>query len=281
MKFKLSYFILCYNRSDNIPTLDVLRSFNITDNIYLVFGNDDPRLGEFNDFSNCVPLIFNKSEFDDSVDALGTYKWTKKICTYARAFVDEYARCNNMKYVCILFDDIKSIRLRYVSDGVVKNVKKFNLALLLDWYVDLLNVNEHVCMIGPPGSSFYIGCTVNTLNKVATHYGNMLIYDVAKIGSSYRASVIEDMDIVLQNSMRGNIGLFPFGLQVNCRSARTTTDAYANISDYEYLQQWSIVTVSTVDANHLSIPYSKFIPKIVSSKFRRDSELNYENIVSD
>lgn len=278
MEFKLSYFILCYNRSTRIPTLDVLRSFGITTNLYLVVGDDDPKLDDFGEFSDCTRLVFSKLKFD--VDALGSYCHTKKICTYARAFVDDYARRHNLKYVCILFDDIKSIRLRYISNGVVKNTKKFNLSLLLNWYVELLTLNNHVCMIGPPGSSFYIGCNVETSNKIATHYGNMLIYDVDKIKVPYRASVIEDMDIVLQNSMRGCIGLFPFGLQVNCRAAKATDDVYANISESEYLQQWSIVTASTVDSSHLTIPYSKFIPKLVSSKFQRYSESVYENTIS-
>lgn len=269
MKPKLSYFILCYNRSTGIPTLDVLRSFNITDDIYLVVGDDDPRLGELGEFSDCTVLVFNKLDFNNSVDALGTYGVTRKICTYARAFVDDYARRNHIKYVCVLFDDIKSIRLRYVSNGVVKNTKKFNLSLLISWYVDLLNTNEHVSMVGPPGSSFYIGCNVETATKTATHYGNMLIYDIDRVVVPYRASVIEDMDIVLQNSMRGYIGLFPFGLQVNCRDARSTDDAYAGISEEEYLQQWSIVTASSVDANRPIIPYSKFMPKIISDKYRR------------
>ena len=127
-------------------------------------------------------------------------------------------------------------------------------------------------MVGPPGSSFYIGCDVYTATKTATHYGNILIYDVDKVVVPYRASVIEDMDIVLQNSMRGRIGLFPFGLHVNCRDAMTTTDAYRGISEGEYLQQWSIVTVSEVDAHRHIIPYSKFIPKIVSSRFRHSLE---------
>ena len=151
----------------------------------------------------------------------------------------------------------------------MKSTKKFDLQKLLNWYVDLLNCNDSVYMIGPPGSSFYIGCKPDIVNSVATHYGNMLIYDVTKKFEPYVASVLEDMSIILYNSMRGHIGLFPFGLQVNCRSARATKDVYAGISELEYIQQWSIVTVQDITTIRLIVPYSKFIPKIISSRYKK------------
>ena len=270
MRNKLNYFILCYNRSKNIPTLDVLHNYGIYDNIYLVVGLDDPKINEYKFFTDCIVLTFDKTDFVDSVDVLGSYKHTLKICTYARAFVDDWSKQHGLKYICILFDDIKSMQLRYIDGNVVKSTKKFNLRLLLDWYVDLLNCNDNICMVGPPGSSFYIGCKPDSTSKIATHYGNMLIYDVTKKFEPYVASVLEDMSIVLHNSMRGRIGLFPFGLQVNCRLAKVTGDAYAGISKFEYLQQWSIITVQSLDDMKFIIPYSKFVPKIVSHKYKKE-----------
>lgn len=266
---KLSYFILCYNRSNKIPTLDVLHNYGIYDDVYLVVGSDDPKLDEYKKFNDCTTLIFDKLDFINSVDALGSYRRTLKICTYARVFVDNWAKSHGLKYVCVLFDDIKSMQLRYLDDDVVKSTKKFNLQKLLDWYIELLNCNDCVYMIGPPGSSFYIGCNASSINNIATHYGNMLIYDVTKVIEPYIASVLEDMSIVLYNSMRGRIGLFPFGLQVNCRQAKVTTDVYSMVSDFEYLQQWCIITGQTIDDMRFIIPYSKFIPKIISCKYKK------------
>lgn len=272
---KLNYFILCYNRGLNIPTLNMLHKYGIYDNVYLVVGDDDPKLNEISLIDCCKVLVFNKLDLINRVDAIGTYRYTMKICTYAREYVDLYAKANSLRYICILFDDIESVQLRYVEHNIVRSTKQFNLKKLFSWYIELLNCNNSIYMIGPPGSSFYIGCTVDTCNKIATHYGNILIYDINKPIGHYVANVLEDMTIVLYNSKVGHIGLFPFGLQVNCRPAMTTLDAYKGISESEYRQQWRIITLKKSD-DKLIVPYSKFIPKIISSRYRK-SENSYEN----
>ena len=264
----LTFFILTYNRDAVVPTLEVLHKYNIFDNVYLVVGKDDPKLNEIVARYKDLVLIFDKATVQHDVDSIGSYRNTLKLCTYARVFVDKYAMCNGLRYICILFDDIHSLQLRYEDCGKIKSSKNFDLKSLLCQYIDLLNSNQNVYMVGPPSSSFYIGCNVDTLNKIATHYGNMIIYDTKKPLIRYKASVLEDMTIVLYNSMIGHIGLFPFGLQVNCRKAGVTSDAYMNISKHEYVQQWQIMT-RTFNNDKLVIPYSKFIPKIVSDKYRK------------
>lgn len=264
---KLNYFILCYNRSTFIPTLSMLHNYGIFDDVYLVVGKDDPQLDNYTNFEHCNLLVFDKYDFLDKVDSIGSYNVTKKICTYARAFIDEYAKINNLQYICILFDDIESVQLRYVDGDVVRSTKNFDLKMVFNEYVKLLNLSTSIYMVGPPGSSYYIGCNTDTVNRIATHYGNILIYDINKpIGPPYKANVLEDMMLVLENSKIGHIGLFPFGLQVNCRPPKSTNDAYVGISKIEYAQQWML---AIVDDKFDRIPYSRFIPKIISDVYKK------------
>lgn len=265
---ELNLFILVYNRENVIPTLEVLHRFDIKDNIYLVVGSDDPKLDCIRRIYGNSVLVFDKRTYADVIDAIGMYRKTLKICTYARAFIDDYANRHNMRYICILFDDIESIQLRYIRNNKVCSTKKFNLKLVFDEFIDLLNSSASIYMTGPPGSSFYMGCNSATASKLSTHYGNMLIYDITKPVGPYKASVIEDMSIVLFNSMIGHIGIFPFGLQINCRPAKVTDSAYSGVSDIEYNQQKAIMT-NQFFADNVYIPYKNFIPKIINECWRK------------
>ena len=262
-------FILLYNRTDNIPTLDVLHKHNCFDNIYLVVGKDDPQY-DFcvNHYDNV--LVFDKDDFKDEVDSFGSYKQTLKVCTYARCFVDKYAKENGIKYVCLLFDDINSMRIRYIDGNKVRSCDSFDLNKVILAYIDLLNSSDSVYMTGPPVSSFYIGCSPDLQYRTGTHNGNMLIYDTTKKLEPYKANVMEDVCIVLYNYMRGHIALFPFGFQVNVREIRSTADAYKNITEFEFWQQRKIASYETFDVSSTNVPYKKFMPKIVSSSYRKE-----------
>lgn len=264
---KLNYFILSYNKPEYIPTLEMLHEYGIYD-VYIVVGKDDPKLQEYEQLENV--LVFDKSLVADKVDSIGSYAETLKLCTYARVFVDEYAVLHGMQYVCIMFDDIQSVEIRFIENDMVRSSKKFDLQKALEYYAELLECNEHVYMTGPPGSAYYIGCKPGIEKQFCNHYANILIYDVNKPINPYKASVLEDMYIVISNSLIGHIGLFPFGLQVNCRPSKVTEDAYEHISNSEYLQQYIILTGKlSSNASNLIIPYNRFIPKIISGGYKK------------
>lgn len=276
MSDKFAYFIPTYGKANNIPTLNLLRHYNVTDFIYLVVGEDDPQLDEYiklyTNKDNVILLIFNKCDYYDKVDSLGAYNETHKVCTYARAFIDEYAIAHHIKYICFMFDDIESVQLRFIKDdNKIYSTKQFDFIATIDAYLDLLKSSESIGLVGPPSASYYIGINVEKSKTPATHYGNMFIYDVEKQIGPYKASVLEDMTIVLQNNIRGRICLCPFGLQVNCRAPMVTTDCYKGINRSEYVQHHVIMTNGTpMNYEKLSIPYKNFTPKIVSSKYRKD-----------
>ena len=264
---KLNYFILSYNKAEYIPTLEMLHNYGIN-NVYIVVSTDDPKLDEYKKLPNV--LVFDKETVKDKVDSIGSYAYTLKLCTYARVFVDNYAITHDMRYICVLFDDIQSVEIRYIDNDMVRSSREFDLQKALDYYTELLDCNEHIYMTGPPGSSYYIGCKPGRENTVCSHYANILIYDTTKPISPYKASVMEDMYIVLANSQIGHIGLFPFGLQVNCRPSKVTDDAYKGIGNSEYLQQYAILTGEVShNASNVVIPYNKYIPKIINWRYKK------------
>jgi len=264
-----AYFILSYNKPNNITTLELLERYNVDAPIYIVIGEDDPSYNEYLKNEKLNVITFKKEDYFDKVDELGTYRETHKICTYARQFVDEYARKHNIKYVCVLFDDILNFRLRYISENKVKGTESFDFNRLMKNYIELLNCSKNIALVGPPSSSYYIGINREKADTPASHYGNMFIYDIEKPIGPFTASVLEDMTIVLRNSERGKLGIFPFGLQVECREPMKTDDAYKGISKLEYIEQHSIMTRGTKQGLKVKIPYNKFIPKILSEVYKK------------
>lgn len=270
-KDKLTYFIVSYGKADDIPTLRLLHRYGITDPVYVVVGEDDPQLEAYKAHTDYRTLVFRKDDYYDKVDSLGSYNTTHKVCTYARAFIDEYAKEHGIRYVCFLFDDIMSVQLRYLGkDDKIHSCRKFNLSKALNCYLKLLCSSKNLYLVGPPCSSYYIGINKNVIDRPASHYGNMFIYDTEKPIGPYKASVLEDMTIVLYNNAVGHLCLCPFGLQVNCREPLATGDCYAGVTRSEYVQHHVILTNGTPQSyDRLSIPYRKFSPMVLSGRYKK------------
>lgn len=270
-----AYVIPSYGKAENIPTLNMLRRYSVESPIYLVVGEDDPQLETYINLyaesEDVVLLLFNKSDYFGVVDSVGTYNETHKVCTYARAFIDDFAKVHHIKYICFMFDDIESVQLRYVrEDNKICSTKQFDFESVIEAYVEFLQCSDSIGIVGPPSASYYIGINKESAKHTASHYGNMFVYCIDRPIGPYKASVLEDMTIVLENNQRGNIGIFPFGLQVNCRAPMATGDCYKGIDRSEYVQHHVILTNGTpMNYEKLSIPYKRFTPKIISSKYRK------------
>ena len=257
-----AYFIASYNKPEFIPTLDALQRLNTQYPIYIVVGEDDPKLDEYRKYDNL--LVFNKLDY--KIDAIGTYIKSDKICTYSRLAVNDFAKSSGIKYVGYLFDDIKKFRLRYEDNGKIRGTDNVPLDKIIDLYIKLLNASKDIYIVGPPQSSYYIGVNSEKANSYTTRYGNFFIYDIDKELEPYKASVLEDMSIVLYNNMMGKLSICPFGLQVECRDPAITKDSYGSMSKSEYYQQFVVIdNGNSINVKSPTIHYKDYIPKIVSA----------------
>jgi len=270
MKNNFAYFIASYGKPDNIMTLQQLKEHDVKYPIYIVVGTDDPKLEEYKTTYKDNLLVFDKADYIDKIDDIGVYAKTHKVCTYSRLAVQDFALQLGVKYVCYLFDDIQYFQIRYVSaENKVKSTRKFDFDKMMDMYVNLLNSSDDLVLVGPPNSSFYIGVNSTCADKYSTRYGNMFIYDVERMPDVLRTSILEDMDIILQNNKIGKMSICPFGLQVCCRDPHTTTDCYGNMSKSEYYQHLVLLGQRPVALDRPTIPYASFTPKIISPEYRR------------
>ena len=215
-------------------------------------------------------MIFDKADYIDRIDDIGIYAKTHKVCTYSRLAVQDFAKALDIKYVCYMFDDIQYFQIRYVSaENTVKSTRNFDFDRMMDMYVDLLKSSSELVLVGPPNSSFYIGVNSSCADKYSTRYGNMFIYDSDRMPDVLRSSILEDMDIILENNKLGKMSICPFGLQVCCRDPHTTSDCYGNMSKSEYFQHLVLLGAKQVSLDRPTIPYARFTPKIISDKYRR------------
>ena len=259
-----AYFIASYGKPEYIPTLESLKAVHAEYPIYIVVGRDDPKLDEYiAKYDNL--LVFDKDNY--IIDAIGTYKKKKKICTYSRLAVDEFAKQMGIRYVGYLFDDIQKFRLRYYDDGAIRGIRDFPIDRVVDLYINLLNSSKDIYIVGPPQSSYYIGVNSKKVRSYTERFGNFFVYDTQKELEPYVASILEDMTIVLHNNMRGKLSICPFGLQVECREPATTKDSYGDMSQLEYHEHYCIIDSGySVKSIPTPIHYKNYIPKIVSDK---------------
>lgn len=269
MRSDFAYFIASYNKPENLLTYKCLQNLNIKYPIYIVVGNDDPQLDRYKELYNNL-IIYNKNDIE--IDKIGRYRISSKICTYSRVAIEEYAKVHGIRYICYMFDDIKSMALRYEKDGKIAGISTFYLDDLMDMYIEFLNSSDKIYITGPPQSSFYIGISIKQLHNYSTRFGNMIIYDLQKPLQEYTASTIEDMAMVINNNVIGKLSVCPFGLQVNCRDPKISTDSYGDMTESEYYQQWAIVFRTTIDIRKPMLPYRNFIPKIISAKYKKGKE---------
>lgn len=267
-----AYFIVSYGKPNNIKTLKELLRLNVQYPIYIVIGADDPCVEEYQKQFKSNLILFDKNDYIDKVDELGWYSITHKVCTYSRLAVEDYAETAGIEYIGYLFDDINKFALRYIKQGKVASISRFNLDMIIDMYIDLLNSSDKISIVGPPNSSFYIGISQDRQDDYSTRYGNFMIYSVKKQPKKYTASVLEDMHIILSENKVGNLSICPFGLHISADAPKITKDAYGDMSYLEWLEQYSILMGITVSAANPQIKYSKFTPMIVDEKWRKTNK---------
>lgn len=264
---KFAYFIASYGKPEYIPTVEALKVVHAEYPIYIVVGTDDPKLDEYKSrYENL--LVFDKANY--VIDSIGTYITSNKICTYSRLAIDDFAKYLGIRYIGYMFDDIQKFRLRYDDCGSIRGIKDFPLDRIIDMYIMLLNSSKDIYIVGPPQSSYYIGVNSDKAKSYTSRYGNFFIYDIKKKLEPYKASILEDMSIVMYNNMMGKLSICPFGLQVECRDPAMTKDSYGNMSRLEYYEHYAIIdsgySVTSIPA---TIHYKNYVPKIIS-----DSAIN-------
>lgn len=135
-------FILSHNRVENCPTLNMLNNFNYSGDYRIVVDSEDKQLDDYKLKYADKLIVFNKEDYLYKEDtAFSKDKLLKSSPFYARIFVDEYAKDNNVGDYLVLDDDIKDLRIRFPNyeSQTLKTYKISNFNLLLGNLFTYLN----------------------------------------------------------------------------------------------------------------------------------------------
>ena len=272
-----AYFIVSYNKAEFIPTYELLKKHGCKYPIYIVVGEDDPKIELYKSTYENL-LVFDKQKYIPEVDDLGIYAKTHKVCTYSRLAVDDFAKDLGVKYIGYIFDDIENFQLRYrLKNGKIASTKQFNLDKMIDIYIDLLSSSNSIYVVGPPVSSFYIGVNEKSIGKYSRNSANFIIYDIDKPIGPYKSNVMEDASLMMYNNQIGHLTIFPFGMQVNCRPSKVVTDSYDTMTLLEFYEQIVITCQQPVafSPSVKTMPkrnFKRFYPCVIAEQKRRHNE---------
>lgn len=117
-------FILSYKNPDNCKTLKTLHRFGFTGNYYLIVGTDDPKLEEYKVKHKDHVLIFDKSDYDESIDFMDQ-SGKRGIGVYARNACYDLAKQAGLKYFFVLDDDYHAIKYRVADEKNPKILRSY------------------------------------------------------------------------------------------------------------------------------------------------------------
>lgn len=130
-------FITSHNSPNECKTLDVLKSLNFNTSYYIVIDDEDTQISRYREIYGNNLLIFNKLKYIEYTDTILTPK-SHCSAVYAKNFIEDFCKENNVEAFIILDDDLKSLRFRYLEDEHLKSKKVIDVNKVFSCYVDYM-----------------------------------------------------------------------------------------------------------------------------------------------
>lgn len=159
-------FILSHNRVNDCPTLTMLNKLNYNGDYKIVVDDKDNQLNEYKSKYLTNLLIFNKDAYLYKNDiGYGRDKIIKESPFYARMYIDEYAKENNLGNYIVMDDDIKNLKIRYPNyiENKLPTYRINDFNKLLECLFDFMN-NENIYALSFAHQGMFIG-GINSFNE--------------------------------------------------------------------------------------------------------------------
>ena len=238
-------------------------------------------------------VIFNKEDYLFKEDtAFAKDNLLKATPFYARLFVDDYARENNVGDYLVLDDDILNLKIRYPNEEEHSlrtfHIEDFNC--LLESLFEFLNENNLYCLsFAHPG--MFIG-GIESFNKIINkRVGSNIFLFNSNRQLTWKTIFYDDFNTCLFNGLTGKlIFTIPFiqitaeeqGSQLNAKDKNMKTcgmgEAYSNTTQFNrsfysvmlYPSSCSVKSVGEKEDNWWpNLQLDKQFSKIISSRFKR------------
>ena len=281
-------FVLCHGRPDNTPTVATLRKYGYTGDIYIILDDKDTTIDDYRkNFPDCKIEIFSKSEVASSFDTMDSSD-NDRCAVYARNACFDIAERNGLDYFCELDDDYVGMPHRYIIGDTCFRTRCSNLDEVFKAYLDFLETSDKIYSVafGQPGD--FIGGK----NAFLCHHRYVRKCMNSWICKTSRRFIFngrmnDDVNTYCTYGSRGNLFYtFDFFMidQPETQSVKGgMTDMYKGNgtymkSFYTVMACPSFVKISVMGDRHYrihhSIDFEMGVPKLISSKYKREEIKN-------
>ena len=279
---KFACFVLCHGRPNNTPTVNTLRKYGYTGDIYIILDDADDTIEEYRkNFSGCKIEVFSKLEASKLFDTMDNSN-NDKCAVYARNACFKIAEENNIDYFCELDDDYTTIPYRYVENAVCYRSKSANLDAVFDAYIDFMENSDDIYSVafGQPGD--FIGGSGSQLvkNKYIRKCMNSWICKTDR-RFVFNGRMNDDVNTYCLYGSRGKLFYTFDFIMIDQPETQSVsggmTDMYKGNgtymkSFYTVMLCPSFVKISVMGDRHYrlhhSIDYNYGVPKLISSKYK-------------
>lgn len=284
MRDDFCVFILCYKRPTECKTLHSLQHCGYTGKYYLVVGDDDPTVSEYQkNFGEDKVLVFNKDDALKLFDPMDNFN-NRKCVVYARNICFKLAEDVGVKYFCELDDDYREFQYRYPEDGRLSTVDPTDMDALFEAFIEYFESCPTITSIAfAQGGDFLGGLSKSSYyhKKILRKAMNSFICCVDR-PFVFNGTLNEDVNTYTTLTSRGCVFLTLTDIMVNQEATQQSkgvgmSDIYEQCgtytkSFYTILCNPQTVKISILEAKHTrmhhNIDWERTAPKILSSKFR-------------
>lgn len=181
IKSNFAIFILSHNRIDSIHSLWLLQKSNYKGDWYVVISTDNKQI---NDYKKRIDadhlLIFNKDDiiFDTM---MSTKVKDYRSATYARNFIVQYARSNNISHFIQMDDDIRDVHFKVDINGHIKNVHAHEyLSQIIEYMKEFLDCSPRLSCISLANGNGYFG-GVSSIYKIEREVNQFMMFKTSNI----------------------------------------------------------------------------------------------------
>lgn len=162
--FTFACFVLCHGRPYNTPTIETLRKFGYTGEIYIILDDKDETADDYRkNFPDCKVEIFSKAEIAKTFDTMDISD-NDKCAVYARNACFDIAEKNGLDYFCELDDDYVTMPYRWVEGETLYRSRGADLDSVFEAHIEFMETSDNIYSIAFAQPGDFIGGYTSALN---------------------------------------------------------------------------------------------------------------------
>lgn len=289
MRDDFAIFILSHGRANKVHTVKLLERVNYTGKWYIIIDNEDKQAEDYyKNFGHDKVIMFNKEEIGKTFDIMDNFGG-RGVITFARNAANIIAKDLGLKYFLEFEDDYTELKQRYIKeDGTFSAKWVGDFDAVCDEYIKFLEETGIYTVCFAQQGDFIGGITSSMWREqVKRKVMNSFFIKVDNPVSFY-GRFNDDVNMYVQDGKRGKVMLTTRDIMLHQMTTQQNsggiTEAYQKYgtyvkSFYSVMLNPSCTQISTLGESvkeyshmryHHAVDWATAVPKIISSKFRKE-----------